>query len=69
MVLSRHENEAIIIRGTGECRLVVIGVRLGGKGRPHRVRLGFEANSELVINREEIQIAIDSESRDGGGRA
>lgn len=50
LVLTRRQNEAIVMRdrsGT-EIRLIVVDVR-GGK-----VRLGFEAPLEIEIAREEV---------------
>ena len=50
LVLSRKENESIVIRG--DIVVTVIDVR-GGK-----VRLGIEAPREIPVNRREIQDAI-----------
>jgi carbon storage regulator len=46
LVLSRHENEAIVIGG----RIKVTVVEISG----HQIRLGIEAPKELAVWREEL---------------
>lgn len=51
LVLSRRIGEKIII-GDGEVEMVVISYEKG------QVKLGFEADKKIKINREEIHIKI-----------
>ena len=46
LVLSRHENEAIVIDG----RIKITVVRISGD----RIRLGIEAPKEVAVWREEL---------------
>jgi carbon storage regulator CsrA len=57
LVLTRKANEAVILTGTGECRMTVVWI-----GRD-KIRLSFEANREIVILREELV----GTGRDGDG--
>lgn len=57
LVLSRHVGERIILNGTGETVLTVIEIR------HDKVRLGFDADKEVVIHREEVALAIKEEER------
>lgn len=64
LVLSRHENEAIVIGG--DIRIVVVSIR-GDK-----VRLGIEAPQDVSVHRLEVQNAInrqDSRAATGGPAA
>ncbi len=58
LVLSRHQNERVII-GDREIIVTVIDFYHG------KVRLGFEAPLETTIHREEVFLAIQRE-REGG---
>jgi carbon storage regulator len=55
LVLTRHENETIIITPPGcePIRIVVVEVR-GDKAR-----LGIEAPRQVTVHRQEVQDAID----------
>lgn len=57
LVLSRHRDEAVILR-VGDVEIRVLCVDLRGD----KVRLGFDAPQEVVIHREEVWTAIQ---RDG----
>jgi carbon storage regulator len=46
LVLSRHENEAIVIGG--QIRVTVVEIR------GHQIRLGIEAPKEVAVWREEL---------------
>ena len=58
LVLSRDENEAIVVGGN--IRIVVLEAHKG------RVRLGIEAPKHISVNREEVQILVDAEKRENG---
>lgn len=57
LILSRHENERIIING-GQITIQVIDI-VG-----NRVRLGIEAPPDVTIHREEVQKLVDLEKED-----
>lgn len=63
LVLSRHENEAIVVGDN--IRIVVVSIR-GDK-----VRLGIEAPKDVSVHRLEVQNAIDRQAGRGtaGGPA
>lgn len=58
LVLSRHNGESIIIDGRIKVTIVDI--------RGDKVRVGIEADKEISVHREEVQIAIDREARRDG---
>ena len=53
LVLSRHENETIVIDG----RIKITVVRIRGD----KIRLGIEAPKEVAIWREELVASVESE--------
>ncbi len=55
LVLSRHKNEAIIIRD--DIRVTVVDI-CGDK-----VRLGIEAPNNVSVHRQEVWLAIQREGR------
>jgi carbon storage regulator CsrA len=60
LVLGRLLNEEIIVRcGCGEVRIVVVGFRAG------RVRLGFEADRSIEIDRGEVRESKDRNPNGG----
>ena len=56
LILSRKLGEKIII-GDGEVEMVVISYDKG------QVKLGFEADKKIKINREEVHIKIENERK------
>jgi len=61
LVLGRLKGERVIVDGG---RLVIEVVEVRGD----RVRLGFIADQDVVIDREEVAAAKAREARDGDGR-
>lgn len=59
MVLSRFQNQRIYIND-GQIIITLVEVRRNGQ-----VRLGFEADENIKIHREETQIKIERERRNG----
>ena len=57
LILSRRAGEKIII-GDREVEVVVISFDKG------QVKLGFEADKNIKINREEIYLKIENENND-----
>jgi carbon storage regulator len=55
LVLSRHRDERIIIRTPDGYEIIVVVVDLRGD----KVRLGFEAPTEVEIDAEEVREKID----------
>lgn len=65
LVLSRKKNERIIIEVGGK-KVEIVIVELG----PDKVRLGFEADKEIPIHRQEVYNAIkrqEDAKKDTGG--
>lgn len=60
LVLSRHKNESVII-GDGIVEVMVVEIR-GDK-----VRLGFNAPSDIPVHRKEVQDAINREAKRSKG--
>ncbi len=60
LVLSRHQNERVII-GNREIIVTVVDFHHG------QVRLGFEAPPETTIHREEVFLAIQRDGKREGG--
>lgn len=58
LCLSRKVGESVIV--DNRIRVTVVDIR-GDK-----IRLGFEADPSIPINREEVQDAIDRERREDG---
>lgn len=58
LVLSRYTGESIII--DNKIRLTVMSFR--GHGGRIKVRLGFEAEDDVKIHREEVQRVIDRQN-------
>lgn len=56
LVLTRRVGEKIIITTPSGERIVVSVAQMGREGK---VRLGIEANREVMIHREEIQQKLD----------
>ncbi len=56
LVLSRHQNERVII---GDREVIVTVIEIRGD----KVRLGFEAAPEIEIHREEIADRINREGK------
>ncbi len=50
LVLSRHENEAIVIDGQIKVTIVEI--------RGHQIRLGIEAPKDVVVRRGELVASV-----------
>lgn len=62
LILSRYEDESIIITEPDGSRIAVSVVRFGGQdGRP-KVKLGIAAPREYAVYRDEIQRVIDAEA-------
>ena len=58
LVLSRKENEEIVLRKDGEIVAVVTLVRLG----KHTAKIGFAAGAELKILRRELDKSLQSDA-------
>jgi carbon storage regulator len=58
LVLSRHQGETVII-ADGAIKVTVVDIR-GDK-----VRIGFEADPNIEIHRQEVWEAIQKEKQDG----
>jgi carbon storage regulator len=66
LVLSRKRGESVVIRCKDGTQMKVTLVELRGD----RVRLGFQAPSEVAIHREEIYAEIEkAKGQKGGGIA
>ncbi len=57
LILSRKQNERLLIGNDGEIKITVVEVR-GGK-----VRIGIEAPKDIPIHREEIALKIAKENQ------
>ncbi len=57
MILSRHRGEKIIVSAPGNEEFVITILEVCGD----KVRLGFTAPTEIMINREEIHRKIQRE--------
>lgn len=64
LVLGRHEQESVVIdlteHGLGLIKVYVVAIQETGEyGVPYpKVRLGFEADKRITINRSEIYKAL-----------
>lgn len=65
LVLSRKDGQSVIVGGAGDfprlCKVTVLGIT-GGK-----VRLGFEVDANVPVNREEVWQRIRAEEAAGIG--
>lgn len=65
LVLSRREDESIVIEVPGEEPVIVTVVSLNG----YRARLGIEAPREVLVARAEVFERIQAERAEAIGRA
>lgn len=62
LVLSRQRNESVVITAPRGKQIVVTVVEIRGD----KVRLGFEADKSIEINRNEVQERIDAKALQNG---
>ena len=59
LVLSRKDGQSVIVGGTGAfprlCKVTVLGIT------GNKVRLGFEVDASVPVNREEVLLRICAE--------
>lgn len=61
LVLSRRPNQRVFITvGNERIIITVTDIEAGKHGK--KVRLGFECDPAISVNREELQLRIDKES-------
>ena len=71
LVLTRKLNEKVILTvppQTGPVRVELMIADVRVRGTVTKVRVGFVAPKDVMINREEIQVIIDQEQERGSQR-